>query len=69
MVTSYWSSHQLLHQIGTTVALVGMIAVGAIATIRKGGFEEYRRTLLGQDVVVLVIWAILLVIWILDPQP
>lgn len=69
LVTSYWSSHQALHQIGTTAAIVGMLAINAVSTIRKGGFRAYRDGSMRVDIAILVIWIILLVIWIMDPQP
>ena len=69
LVTAYWSSHQALHQVGVTVALIAMLAVNAASVIREKGFSAYYRTAMRQDIVVLVIWALLLVIWIIDPQP
>lgn len=68
LVTAYWSSHQLLHQIGTTAAIVGMLVVGGITECKKNGFAAYRKKTLPRDISVLVLWLILLVIWIVDPQ-
>lgn len=67
LATAYWSEWQVLHQIGTSVGIYGMILLGLVTEIRSKGGKAYRRT--GgffQDFAIAGIWTILLIIWILD---
>ena len=67
LATAYWSTRQVLHQIGTSVGIYGMILLGAIGEIRSSNLNAYRRNGgLFQDIAVASIWTVLLVVWILD---
>lgn len=69
LLTAYFSDHQLLHQIGTTVCLVAMSAINAVCDIRSIGLHSYLVGNFRRDFGILVIWVILLIVWIVDPQP
>ncbi|MPN52691.1 hypothetical protein SDC9_200353 [bioreactor metagenome] len=68
LVSAYYSSHQLFHQVGTTGAIFGMLLIRGGSEVRKKGFKPYMQNGFSFDFAMLMIWLILLVIWIVDPQ-
>ena len=69
LLTAYFSDNQPLHQIGTTVCLVAMSVINAVSDIRSIGLRTYMAGNFRRDFGILMIWVLLLIIWIVDPQP
>lgn len=63
LVTSLSSSHQILHLIGATLCVYGMIWLCAIYEIKRVGFQVYAR-LFVRDVCFSLAWAFLMFIWL-----
>ncbi len=68
LITAYYNpEHQLLHQIGATAGILGMVLIGAISRIRKNGWKEYLLLWSRRDLAIAIAWGILLCIWVVDP--
>lgn len=65
LVTSYFSDHQLLHLIGSSVCIYGMIWLCAGYEIKTKGFRTYAMYL-ARDISLSAVWTILMVIWLID---
>ena len=65
LMTAYFSSYQLLHLIGTSICIYGMIGLSAGYEIYKKGFQGYAVHLM-RDVGLTVSWTVLAVIWLMD---
>lgn len=63
LVTSLSSSHQILHLIGSTLCVYGMIWLCAIYEIKHTGFQSYARFFI-RDVCFSMAWAFLMLIWL-----
>lgn len=63
----YDQDRQLLHQVVTTVGIMGATAIAAVNEIKVEGSKGYFKKGLIRDIGVIVLWLVLLVIWIKNP--
>lgn len=66
LITAYYTKNQLLHQIGASAGILGIVAVAAATRIRKIGWKEYMLIWLRRDIAIVFVWILLLCIWIKD---
>lgn len=66
LITAYSARNQPLHQAGATAGILGMLAVGAFARIRRDGWRAYCRTWLRRDLAAAALWGMLLCVWVWD---
>ena len=52
LITAYYTKNQLLHQIGASAGILGMVAVAAATRIRKIGWKEYMLIWLRRDIAI-----------------
>ena len=62
--TSVSSAHQILHLVGATLCVYGMIWLCAIYEIRTKGLPAYARYL-SRDICFSLAWAFLMLIWLM----
>ena len=67
LVTAYYAENQLIHQMGATAGILGMVLVGAVCRVRQSGWKEYLLLWARRDIAIAVAWAILLCIRIVNP--
>ena len=63
LVTSVSSAHQILHLVGASLCVYGMIWLCAIYEIRTKGLPAYARYL-SRDICFSLAWALLMLIWL-----
>lgn len=63
LVTSLSSSHQLLHLIGASACIYGMIWLCAAYEIKRNGARKYAHFLM-RDIWLSLAWAFLMLIWL-----
>ena len=63
LVTSLSSSRQILHLIGATLCVYGLIWLCAVYEIKRTGFQAYARFFI-RDVCFSLAWAFLMLIWL-----
>lgn len=70
LMTAYFDVERtVLHQVGTTVCIFGMLGINAAASVRSMGWQRYLLDIrFRRDIGILAIWILLLVIWHMYPE-
>ncbi len=68
LFTAYWSKHQILHQIVTTVGILVMLCMRCYSESRDKKCRFYEGKEFKRLIGVLFVWLVLLVIWIMFPD-
>ena len=67
LATAYTSQHQLLHMIGTSVGVYGMVLLRVISSYQEDKIKYLKEGAVIRDVVLTVAWTFLLYMWIQYP--